>query len=73
MKIALSILGVLLTLVGIVWILQGFNILLGSFMSGQLLYALLGLIVAILGIGLLVYANRRPRVITGDDRTKFDR
>ena len=73
MKIVLSILGVLLTLVGIVWILQGFNILLGSFMSGQLLYALLGLAVAILGIGLLVYANRRPRVTTGDDRPKFDR
>ncbi len=68
MKVVLSILGVLLILVGIVWILQGFNILLGSIMSGQILYAILGLILAIIGVGLLVYANRRPKVINGGDR-----
>ncbi len=68
MKVVLSILGVLLVLVGIVWILQGFNILLGSIMSGQILYAVLGLILAIIGIGLLVFANRRPRAINGGDR-----
>lgn len=59
MKWVLNILGVLLTLMGIVWILQGFNVLLGSVMSGQMLYAGLGLVVAALGIGLLVFANRR--------------
>ncbi len=73
MKIVISILGVLLTLVGVVWILQGFNILLGSFMSGQLLYAFLGLILAIIGIALLVYANRRPKAINRGDNTKLDR
>jgi len=59
MKWFLNILGVLLILVGIVWILQGINILLGSFMSGQPLYAALGIVVAIIGIFLLVFANRR--------------
>lgn len=73
MKVVLSIIGVLLTLVGLVWILQGFNILLGSFMSGQILYAILGLAVAIIGIALLVYANRRSRLADGEDRSKLDR
>ena len=59
MKWFLNILGVLLILVGVVWILQGINILLGSFMSGQPLYAVLGIVVAIIGIFLLVFANRR--------------
>jgi hypothetical protein len=59
LKWVLNILGVLLILVGIVWILQGINILLGSFMSGQPFYAVLGIVVAIIGVFLLVFANRR--------------
>ncbi len=59
MKIVLSILGVLLILVGIVWILQGVNILLGSVMSGQIQWAILGLLAAVIGAGLIYYANRR--------------
>jgi hypothetical protein len=58
MKWVLNILGVLLILAGIVWILQGINVLLGSFMSGQPLYAVLGIVVAIIGVFLLVFANR---------------
>jgi hypothetical protein len=61
MKIALSILGVLMILAGVVWILQGFNVLLGSMMSGHMEYAILGLVVGVIGVGLLIYANRRPR------------
>lgn len=73
MKIVLNIVGVVLALMGIVWILQGFNVLLGSMMSGHIEYAILGLVVAIIGIGLLVYANRRSRLTTGGDRNKLDR
>jgi hypothetical protein len=62
MKIVLNVFGVLLTLLGLVWILQGLNVLLGSMMSGHIQYAILGLVVAIIGIALLVYANRRPRI-----------
>jgi len=69
MKIVMNILGVLLILVGLVWILQGFNLLLGSFMSGQLLYAVLGLVLAAMGVILLVAANRRREITSGGDST----
>ena len=61
MKITLNVLGGIFILVGIVWFLQGINILLGSFMSGQLLYAILGGLIGIVGIALLVFANRRSK------------
>jgi len=59
MKIFLSIVAVLLILVGIVWILQGINVLGGSAMSGQSQFAIYGGIAAVVGIGLAVFANRR--------------
>jgi hypothetical protein len=59
MKVVLNIIGILLILTGAVWILQGFNLLLGSMMSGHIQYAILGLVVAVIGAGLMVYANRR--------------
>ncbi len=62
MRIVLNVFGVLLTLLGLVWILQGLNVLLGSMMSGHIQYAILGLVVAIIGIAMLVFANRRPRI-----------
>ncbi len=65
MKIVLNIVGVLLFLMGAVWTLQGFNILPGSFMSGRIQYAILGIIVGIGGILILVFANRRRRLDTG--------
>lgn len=62
MKLFLNILGGLLALVGIVWILQGVNVLPGSMMSGQSLYAVLGLILAVIGGTLLFLANHRPKL-----------
>jgi membrane associated rhomboid family serine protease len=59
MKIALNIFGGLLVLVGIVWILQGINILPGSFMTGQIRWAYNGAISAVIGAVLLFVANRR--------------
>lgn len=55
----MTIAGVLLILVGIVWILQGINVLPGSFMTGQTKWAVIGAIAAIAGIALLVFARRR--------------
>lgn len=57
-KIILNILGVLLILGGGVWILQGINVLPGSFMTGQIKWAIYGGISAVVGIALLVLANR---------------
>jgi hypothetical protein len=56
-KIILNVLGVLLILGGGVWILQGINVLPGSFMTGQIKWAIYGGISAAVGIGLLVLAN----------------
>jgi hypothetical protein len=59
MRIALYVSGVLCLLVGCVWILQGINILPGSFMTGQTKWAIYGGLLVVAGIGLLISANRR--------------
>jgi hypothetical protein len=59
MRIVLNVLGVLCLLLGCVWILQGINILPGSFMTGQTKWAIYGGILVVVGIGLLISANRR--------------
>jgi hypothetical protein len=59
MKWLLNIIGVILILVGVVWILQGINILPGSFMTGNLLYTYLGIGLDIVGILILFLSNRR--------------
>jgi hypothetical protein len=69
MKLALTIIGVILLLMGIVWILQGFNILPVGFMAGQMQWALYGTIVAIAGIGLLVFSRRRRKAPATSDET----
>ncbi len=59
MRIVLSVVAVLLILAGFVWFLQGINVLGGSVMSGQTQWVVIGGIVGLIGIGLLVFANRR--------------
>ncbi len=59
MRIVTIVAGVLCLLLGCVWILQGINVLPGSFMTGQTKWAIYGTILAVVGIGLLVSANRR--------------
>jgi uncharacterized membrane protein HdeD (DUF308 family) len=59
MRVALNVCGVLCLLVGCIWILQGVNILPGSFMTGQTKWAVYGALLAVVGIGLLISANRR--------------
>jgi hypothetical protein len=55
--------GVLLTAVGAIWTLQGFDVLGGSVMSGSVLWATIGPIVLLVGLGLIgvaiVIARRR--------------
>lgn len=59
MRIALTVLGILCLLIGCIWILQGVNILPGSFMTGQTKWAVYGCLLALAGIGLLISAKRR--------------
>ena len=55
------VLGILLALIGIIWILQGVNVLGGSFMSGQLFWAAMGAIALGVGVGLVLIGRRRSR------------
>jgi hypothetical protein len=55
------VLGVLLVLAGSVWALQGFDVLGGSAMSGNSMWAVIGPVVAVLGLVLLVLGSRRVR------------
>jgi hypothetical protein len=59
-----GVIGALLCLAGVVWILQGVNVLHGSMMSGRGGYAVLGAVVFVLGASLLARAWRR-RVARG--------
>ncbi|MEP7308426.1 MAG: hypothetical protein ABJA98_23225 [Acidobacteriota bacterium] len=59
MRITLSIVGVLLALMGVIWFLQGINVLPGSFMTGQTRWAIYGAIAIAVGTGMVVTANRR--------------
>ncbi|MGZ3437841.1 MAG: hypothetical protein ACXU9O_16335 [Gemmatimonadaceae bacterium] len=59
MRIVLNIVGVLCLLMGCIWILQGINVLPGSFMTGQMKWALYGCLLAVVGIVVLISANRR--------------
>lgn len=64
MRILFNIVGVLFVLAGCVWFLQGINVLPGSFMTGQIKWAIYGGLLVVAGIGVLVATNRtgsRPR------------
>jgi hypothetical protein len=58
MRATLNILGALLIVVGGIWFLQGINILPGSFMTGELRWAVYGGIAMAIGVALLVAARR---------------
>jgi hypothetical protein len=55
------VIGVLLVLAGAVWALQGFGVLGGSAMSGKSMWAVIGPIVAVVGLVLLVLGSRSVR------------
>jgi hypothetical protein len=49
---------VVLIVVGIIWILQGINVLPGSFMTGHIQWAYRGGIAAALGVAFLLVAKK---------------
>lgn len=59
MRRGLSIFGVLLAVVGLVWAFQGAGLLGGSFMTGDRQWFRIGIACLVVGIGLLTFANRR--------------
>ncbi|KQM80890.1 hypothetical protein [Agromyces sp. Leaf222] len=61
MNFVLIVIGALLTVSGVVWTLQGVGILPGSAMSGVTLWAIVGPIVAVVGVALLSWGIVRKR------------
>jgi hypothetical protein len=53
--------GALVTIVGIIWTLQGLGILGGSVMTGKTLWAVLGPLVAVAGLAMMVASLRASR------------
>jgi hypothetical protein len=59
MRIAGIIVGIVLVLLGGLWILQGANVMAGSVMSGQSQWLYIGIVVAIVGLVLALWSWRR--------------
>lgn len=59
MRWALVVVGAVMILIGGVWTLQGINILLGSFMSNQPFWAIVGVLVMLAGASLCFFGWRR--------------
>ncbi|HEX9096724.1 MAG TPA: hypothetical protein VF990_11560 [Candidatus Dormibacteraeota bacterium] len=54
------VIGGIAILAGAVWILQGSGVLPGSFMTGQRMWLIIGIVVAIIGLALAYNGIRRP-------------
>jgi len=61
MKWVLNILGVLLFLMGTVWVLQGTGLYAVGMMAHQMKYAYAGIVVDLIAVVLFVIANRRKK------------
>jgi hypothetical protein len=55
------IIGGIAVLIGLIWTLQGLNILGGSVMSGQTIFVVIGPLVAVVGVVLVVVGVRAGR------------
>jgi hypothetical protein len=54
------VIGGIAIVAGAVWILQGSGVLPGSFMTGQRMWLIIGIVVAIVGLALAYNGIRRP-------------
>ncbi len=59
LKIVLAVIGVLAVLLGIVWVLQGVNVLPGSSMTGHMEWAYRGAALAAVGAILIWFSRRK--------------
>ena len=58
MRIVSTVAGALCALSGGIWFLQGINILPGGFMTGQVKWAVYGAMLFLVGVVLIIVANR---------------
>jgi hypothetical protein len=61
LRVIATILAGPLLLVGIIWVLQGFDIVKGSFMTGHIIWAAYGAPMAVVGAALVWWVNRKSR------------
>ena len=59
MRLAIKIAATLLILAGVMWFLQGINVLPGSAMTGDRKWAIIGAVSAVAGVVAWVFAARR--------------
>jgi hypothetical protein len=59
LKLMLAVIAVMMVIVGGIWILQGINVLPGSFMTGRTEWAWRGGALAVVGIGLFWLSRRK--------------
>ena len=55
--------GVLAMIAGVIWALQGFNVVGGSFMSGDSVWAIVGPVVALAGLVIVAVGLRGRRSV----------
>jgi hypothetical protein len=62
MRVISTLLGVLMVCMGGIWVLQGLNIaFLDSFMADDPQWAVYGALLALVGIGQVIWSNKRDR------------
>jgi hypothetical protein len=61
MRLFVNIVAILIIISGGIWVLQGINILPGSFMTGQIQWAIYGGIAILAGIGLITWNRRQEQ------------
>ncbi len=60
-RLSIGILGLIAVAVGVVWLLQGTNVLGGSGMSGHHIWAVVGIVLVVVGVACVSVAARRSR------------
>ena len=60
-RIVVVVIGALVALAGIVWTLQGLGYISGSFMTGATLWAVIGPVVTLIGLGIVAIGFRGRR------------
>lgn len=59
LRVIATILSGPMILIGVIWVLQGVNVLPGSFMTGHIIWAIYGAPLALVGVILVWWVNRR--------------
>jgi hypothetical protein len=60
-RVLLVVVGTIIAIVGVVWALQGFGYIGGSFMSGTTMWAVIGPVVALAGLAMAAVGVRGRR------------